>query len=211
MKNRIISLILVTILTFSLSACFLNHEEITGAAVGESSGKWRCTFITNVNLFTQYIYDADGNVQEIIEYENQGTGAGDYDSMTVNRITFNKNGRITSVKSSESGALAEIIDGKTWHSFLNGISLTVTYNDFFMIETQIIKVGEYCKISAQNSYDNTGKQTSTTTEIEYYDGTPTSISVTRYEYGYDRYGNPIIQFTITDSGKWVSATYSWER
>ena len=170
----------------------------------------------------QYKYDANGKIAEIVEFLNEGQNTDDEQSVSCTRIVFDEQGSISSVTTSVKGASTEVIDAKTWRLCAGSYSLTVSYNDLFLCETQIIEImtplitiNEIMtdRITTRTKYDADGIATSAITETESYDengNAQSSTKSTQYEYEYDCNGNPVIQYSITENGKHINAAYSWE-
>ena len=161
----------------------------------------------------QYKYDANGKIAEIVEFLNEGQNTDDKQSVACNRIVFDEQGSISSVTTSVKGVSTEVIDAKTWRLGAGSYSLTVSYNDLFLCETQIIEIMTD-RITTRIKYDADGIATSAITETESYDengNSQSSTKNTQYEYEYDCNGNPVIQYSITENGKQINAVYSWEQ
>ncbi len=209
--KRIISIGLMVAVFFAITACTVDITPSAASGENAPAPLWRCSVISYDNSFViQYQYDSSGNVSEIIEYQNEGANPGETQSVSCNWITFDKNGDISSVKTSVNGFSTEVIDARTWRLYSDSYSLTVTYNDQFLCETQIIDLVDHVKITTKTKYDSNGKATSATTETEYYGENQKLQSTTDYEYEFDCNGNPVIQYSLTEEGKQITATYSWE-
>ena len=216
MFKRVFLIFLIAVMLVTVTSCSANKNSPALESTIEDTEKeptfdWRCAVISYDNSYvTQYKYDSNGKIAEIIEYQSEGLNAGDEQSVSCNRIAFNEKGSISSVTTSASGVSTEVIDAKTWHLYSDGYSLTVSYNDLYLCETQIMDIIDTVKVTTKTNYDVNGKAVSAITEYEYYGESLKTQSTTDYEYEYDCNGNPVIQYSLTEDGKHITATYSWE-
>lgn len=216
MFKRAFLIFLIAVMLVTVTACSANKNSSALESTIENTEKeptfdWRCAVISYDNSFvTQYKYNSNGKIEEIIEFQNEGLNAGDEQSVSCNRIAFNEKGNISSVTTSANGMSTEIIDAKTWRLYSDSYSLTVSYNDLYLCEAQIIDLVDNVEITTKTNYDSKGKAILETTETEYYGDNQKFQSSTNYEYEYDCNGNPVIRYSITEDGKHITATYSWE-
>lgn len=216
MFKRVFLFFLIAVMLVTITACSANNNSTVLDSTVEGNEKeptfdWRCAVISYDNSFvTQYKYDSNGKIAEIVEFQNEGLNAGDEQSVSCNRIAFNEKGSISSVTTSANGISTEVIDAKTWCLHSDSYSLTVSYNDLYLCETQIMDLVNDVKVTTKTNYDDKGRAISAITEYEYYGENQKFQSITNYEYEYDCNGNPVIQYSLTEDGKHITATYSWE-
>lgn len=212
MIKKLLSVVLIVAMLVTVAICLSPQNSIVLEAKADGTvSDWRCAVISFSNsLVTQYKYDSNGKVAEIIEFQNEGSDDDNVKSVSFNRISFNEKGNISAVTTNADGMSAEIIDAKTWRSYSDSYSFTVSYNDLYLIDTQIVDVVDGFKSTTKTNYDANGKAISEISETEVYGDNQKFQSVTVFEYEYDCNGNPVIQYALTEHGKQIVATYSWE-
>ncbi len=216
MNKHSLSVLFFLILTLALSACSLNQVETITVSEQNLDYTWRIAALSEGEFnFTRYKYDSDGRLEEIIDYENYdptiAATTDDLKSVSWVRVLVDKSGNISSVTTSFDDRSTEVVNGHTWRIYSDSFSCTNSYNDHFMIETRKM-VFDDIKVTNKYSYDADGKAISCTSETETsVDGEVLkSITNFEFEYEYDSFGNPIIQYEISELGKNITSIYSWE-